>query len=305
MHIAAKDSSGSVSGMLTLDIPQGTQTTEIEILPGAPGAQAENLEDAFTPEDAEAALQGDSVEIKLIIEKKEKASVPEDAGLIEAKTGERTIGLFLDISLLRTITAAQDRSVTSTPVTQTDIKLKITLELPEALRGKEDYSVIRVHEGTAAVMDTAYDSTAQTLAFETDRFSTYAIAYKDSGTEPPPQPPDPPNPPRPPRPPAAPTPGGGSASSGSSGGGSSGGGGGGGSNSPATVSTYWIEVPEAQRLAATAKASALAGARSSGASITGIRAEPSRSGSRTKSGSSASTRPACGNSPCAWPRSLT
>lgn len=39
---------------------------------------------------------------------------------------------------------------------------------------------MRNHEGTITVLDAAFDAANKTLTFKTDRFSVYAIAYKDT-----------------------------------------------------------------------------------------------------------------------------
>ena len=38
---------------------------------------------------------------------------------------------------------------------------------------------MRVHEGEVTIIDVVYDETTGMISFETDKFSTYAIVYKD------------------------------------------------------------------------------------------------------------------------------
>ena len=45
------------------------------------------------------------------------------------------------------------------------------------------YEVIRVHDGKASVIPSSFDADTKTLTFETDRFSAYAVAYKDAVDE--------------------------------------------------------------------------------------------------------------------------
>lgn len=45
------------------------------------------------------------------------------------------------------------------------------------------YEVIRVHDDKASVIPSSFDADAKTLTFETDRFSAYAVAYKDAVDE--------------------------------------------------------------------------------------------------------------------------
>jgi uncharacterized repeat protein (TIGR02543 family) len=55
--------------------------------------------------------------------------------------------------------------------------LAITIVIPQKHQGYQDYHIIRMHNGVAEALDTQYDAQNQTLTFETDRFSTYMIAY--------------------------------------------------------------------------------------------------------------------------------
>ena len=42
-----------------------------------------------------------------------------------------------------------------------------------------NYRIVRVHNNEATFLDATYDETNQTLTFETDCFSTYAIVYEN------------------------------------------------------------------------------------------------------------------------------
>ena len=42
------------------------------------------------------------------------------------------------------------------------------------------YVVVRYHNGVAQIIDSSYDAEAGTVTFESDKFSTYALAYKDT-----------------------------------------------------------------------------------------------------------------------------
>ncbi len=49
------------------------------------------------------------------------------------------------------------------------------------MRDGSNYKIIRVHNGSSEVIVPAHDQSAHTLTFETDKFSTYAIAYETKG----------------------------------------------------------------------------------------------------------------------------
>ncbi len=68
-------------------------------------------------------------------------------------------------------------------ITETASPLKISLTLPSSLRASGNvtrtYQVLRLHEGSVAVLLSSYDNSTNQLSFESNLFSTYAIAYKD------------------------------------------------------------------------------------------------------------------------------
>ncbi|MBQ3911748.1 MAG: hypothetical protein II694_02100, partial [Lachnospiraceae bacterium] len=99
----------------------------------------------------------------------------EKVKLIEAKHDGYTIGLFLDATLFMKIGEGEPEKVT-----ETNGMLKISLIIPESLRGEgRSYEVIRLHDGVATVIEGIYDEETYTLTFETDRFSSYAVAYRE------------------------------------------------------------------------------------------------------------------------------
>lgn len=55
----------------------------------------------------------------------------------------------------------------------------ITLTIPEALRGKSDYKIVRIHDNIVTVLTVIVNKTNWTISFETDRFSTYVITYAE------------------------------------------------------------------------------------------------------------------------------
>jgi len=62
--------------------------------------------------------------------------------------------------------------------------LKVTIKVPEELinkdsKTKREYYIARSHNGKVDVLETKYDEKTNSLTFETDKFSDYAILYKD------------------------------------------------------------------------------------------------------------------------------
>ncbi len=59
-------------------------------------------------------------------------------------------------------------------------EIEITISIPDELyKLNREYQIIRVHDGKAEALETKFNSKTGELTFMTDRFSLYAIAYKD------------------------------------------------------------------------------------------------------------------------------
>ena len=55
-------------------------------------------------------------------------------------------------------------------------------DIPQELLGKDEYYVIRIHNGVEEIIATAPKGSTQ-ITFETDKFSTYILAYKEHEKE--------------------------------------------------------------------------------------------------------------------------
>ena len=82
--------------------------------------------------------------------------------------------IYLDIAVV--VKAQGSAELNIDQLTQT---IKITLNIPIDQQGYKNYQIIRIHDDIVEVLDSIYDEETQTLTFETDRFSTYAIFYDE------------------------------------------------------------------------------------------------------------------------------
>ena len=124
---------------------------------------------------------GHNINIFLKVELKTADVTDEEKAVIEASKQDYTIGEYVDVSLIKDIDGSQVK------VTELDGKIKISIIIPEKLRNTDanitrSYVLLRRHgsEQTAEIVDGIYDEASYTFTFETDRFSTYVIAYKDN-----------------------------------------------------------------------------------------------------------------------------
>lgn len=113
-------------------------------------------------------------ELEFVLDVKESSSNK----FIESSTKEYIVGKYLDITLYKNIDG------TNKSIHELTKKLKISIELPTELINKDrtitrTYFIARSHNGKVDILETNYDEKTNKLTFETDKFSDYAIIYKD------------------------------------------------------------------------------------------------------------------------------
>lgn len=113
--------------------------------------------------------------IEIVLEVKE-AQTNE---LIETNTKGYKVGKYLDITLYKNIDGTNKSIHELTKV------MKVTIKVPEELinkdsKTKREYFIARSHNGKVDILETKYNEKTNSLTFETDKFSNYAILYKDT-----------------------------------------------------------------------------------------------------------------------------
>lgn len=84
-------------------------------------------------------------------------------------------GTVIDLSLYKSFNEEKSK------VTEIDEKVRITITIPEEHRGKDKYSIIHIHNGVSTILEDI-DSNPNTITFETDKFSTFAIAGESTSS---------------------------------------------------------------------------------------------------------------------------
>ena len=158
--------------------------------PDAPQATLNNdadelAEDVLTDAEKTTVSEGTDAIIYLVIDDISNTVSDTDKNLIlrNVKTGTKLV--YLDVSLFKKVGDNEPEKIT-----KTNKKIRISVKIPEALINKDntknrEYSIIRIHEGVATVIEGTYDENTKLFSFDTDAFSTYALAYTDedkSGT---------------------------------------------------------------------------------------------------------------------------
>ena len=183
------------------DDPDGGKIEkEVMVLPGAPDTVLNNskaeLSEILTPEEKAEVNKGADAKIWLEVspageiapsdrEKVEKAA--------EAVVGTGTDVMYFDASLFKRVGDGEQMSIS-----EPGRPISVTIVIPEEIRNKDvlmvrNYRIIRLHEGETDVIEGTYDEETAEFTFESDKFSTYAICYKDTPrqVEPTQTPPDP------------------------------------------------------------------------------------------------------------------
>ena len=136
----------------------------------------------ITADELAQIADGASVDIVLTVKEANVSAEIKTAMAQAAK--DYTIGQYLDISLFKymTVNGSQQAGValhtTKDALTISVVVLDALINTNSAVN--RNYCIVRNHEGTITVLDAAFDAANKTLTFKTDRFSDYAIAYKDT-----------------------------------------------------------------------------------------------------------------------------
>ena len=164
--ILPKDSDKIGTGSFTVKTTGDVEISRDEVI----DLLIENKE--ITANELSEVAEGKKIEI--VLEVKE-AQANE---LIETSTKGYKVGKYLDITLYKSVNG------TSESIHELTKKLKISIELPTELINKDKtitrtYFIARSHNGKVDILETNYDEKTNKLTFETDKFSDYAIIYKD------------------------------------------------------------------------------------------------------------------------------
>ena len=130
----------------------------------------------------EALTSGKTVTTEVVAEALEEAD-KEDVKLIEDKVEKGTkVAGYYDVSVILKVDGEELVRIKNLGE-KIKVQLELPKDLPEVQKGFErTFSVLRVHDGKVEVVAEGLKAVDGKLPVETDKFSTYAIAYKDAST---------------------------------------------------------------------------------------------------------------------------
>ena len=137
----------------------------------------------LTKEEKQKAADGTDIRIVLDVRDASAVVSAADKTIVEAALSGSlakgyTMGQYLAISLYKVIGSSR------TDITETNRKITITIDVPDSLKNADatktrTFAVIRVHGGKAELL-ADLDNNEDTITIATDRFSTYAVVYRDT-----------------------------------------------------------------------------------------------------------------------------
>ena len=179
---------GNVQGMAdtstALELGNGTVTVTVvceeqEYTAGVSDTAAV-VRAVLTPAQLQSVAAGENMEIRVEVKdisgnvpKKDKSAIENGIKEYRKEIPDLTLGSHIDISLFMKIGEADWNAVTGT-VEPIEVVIGIPLKLQSTDR---EFFIIRSHEGEYTLL-TDMDDAPDTVTIHTDRFSAYAIAYR-------------------------------------------------------------------------------------------------------------------------------
>lgn len=134
----------------------------------------------LTPAQLKSAAAGENIEIRVEVKdisdnvpRKDKSVIENGIKEYRKEIPDLTLGMYVDISLFVKIGEADWNAVTGTAE-----PVEVVIGIPQKLQSIDrEFFIIRSHEGEYTLL-TDMDDAPDTVTIHTDRFSAYAIAYK-------------------------------------------------------------------------------------------------------------------------------
>lgn len=136
----------------------------------------------LTDDERDAVIGGTKLSIILETTDVTQTVEVEEKEKLDEKLGEFEAGMYIDISLWKQVGIEVKRYVE-----EIADAVKITIAIPESMQADSDvtrtYKVLKLHKGIVTTVDAIYDAENEQLSFETDEFSLYMLAFKDTELE--------------------------------------------------------------------------------------------------------------------------
>lgn len=183
----AKIKPQAASSEKTDTVEPGDETKSVKLSDGAPKTAINTdvtvLADALlTDAEKEAIKSGADLDVYIVVENVDSKVSDTEKKAIEAVIAkDQKIGTYVDIDLFKKVGDNAPVQISETNGT----RISLSVVLPDSLVNTDasierSYSLVRMHDGKAEVIPCAYDAATKTLTFSSEKFSVYAIVYKDA-----------------------------------------------------------------------------------------------------------------------------
>lgn len=172
-----------IRGSFEVKTESGINAPNVEL-----SMEKEELEEALLTEEERKELEkeledGKDIKLLLTVEDADEDVEAEDQQRIIEGASYYTVGQYLDIKLVKVVTDKNNQKERMN-ITNTNAPIRIAITIPEVLKGGGYYAMVRLHEGEADFLeDMENPDDPDTITFETDRFSTYAMVYTEMTDE--------------------------------------------------------------------------------------------------------------------------
>ena len=180
-------------------LPMGKTNSVLIVRPNTPQIVVGNLDGQFsnnatdndkgvTEADHTVVQNGGEVEIKLTVEKKDENAPNASDITATAKQDGKAVGIFIDFSLVKTVTPTSGGISTPTALTLTQLQdlIEVLIPLDTELQNKNGYVVYRYHGSSVDTISINPNHDGEkielidfgkTIKLTIKKFSTYAIGY--------------------------------------------------------------------------------------------------------------------------------
>ena len=162
---------------------------ETNALTNESGAYLKHTEDELTQlllTDKEQALAKNGADIRFKLTgtglQPVASDVREKFEKLADKTGYKVSDRYIDLSVTKRVKFRDPEKIEVLPGGQ----VTVAMQLPDKLKGNgnREYKLLREHDGKVDIINADYDAATNELSFATDRFSKYAIIYRDKRSSP-------------------------------------------------------------------------------------------------------------------------
>lgn len=170
-------------GIIGLEVQRREGAPEAEIRADKAAIIAALISNGDLTEE-ELGQVANGADVHVILEISAADITPESKAQIENAVQGYTIGQYIDISLYKQM-IVNGKPGEWTLLKGTYESIQVRIKVPENLLNQDSsvirtFWVVRNHEGVVEFLPTTFDSQTNTLTFETNKFSDYAIVYKDT-----------------------------------------------------------------------------------------------------------------------------